>query len=126
MSNNPAGEISQVERQRVMAEERRLRTYAAHAQANLDEDRQGRFAALDKPNVIGTTSISYPAQPEKSHWRRDPVPDESPLGYSVDQQEAVGEVHEVAASQNAAEPSAEPTAHGQANGGVRRKFRRRI
>jgi hypothetical protein len=82
------------EKRRIMAEERRMRTYHGHAQANIDEDRGGRFAVEGKATVIGSGPISYPAQPSGSPWHSEPIGTEPPLGYSVGDQEPVGEVHE--------------------------------
>jgi hypothetical protein len=64
-----------------------------------DDERGGRYAASgSKATVVGAAPISYPTQPSTSPWHRDPVPDEGPLGYCVDEQEPVGELHEQAAS----------------------------
>jgi hypothetical protein len=65
--NNPADEISQAERRRILAEER-ISTYRAHAEANTDLELGGRFAKLSKTTVVGASSISYPKQPEGSPW----------------------------------------------------------
>lgn len=65
-----------IEQQRILAEERKvLSTYRDHAQASIDDDLGGRFGAIrEKPKVVGVAPISYPAQPEGSPWRDDPVP----------------------------------------------------
>jgi hypothetical protein len=97
---NNADDISQAERRRIMAEDRRLRTYAGHAQASLSDEVGGRFSVQGKPSVVGASPISYPAQPSDSPWHHDPVPDEGPLGYDINYVEPVGEVDEIAASQN--------------------------
>jgi hypothetical protein len=119
MIGNPADEISQSEKRRILAEDRKARsTYFQHAQSVIDEDRGGRFSAAgSSPKVVGASSISYPAQPEGSPWRSDPVPAEMPLGYSVDEQEPVGELHERTAS---------TTAASAVEDGASKKFRRRI
>src|SRR5262245_14630093 len=92
---NPADDIPQSERRRILAEERRLRTYHGHGQSAVDEDRGGRFAFSGSPTTVtGSSPISYPAQPENSPWRRDACPLEPPLGFSVDEMEPVGELHE--------------------------------
>lgn len=91
---NKADEISQAEKRRIMLEERGLRTYHGHATASADEDRGGRFAVRSPATVIGTSPVSYPRQPEGSPWACDPVPPERPLGYSVNDLEPVGEIHE--------------------------------
>jgi|SRR5262249_12194607 len=92
---NSADDIPQSQRRRLMAEERRLRTYHGHAQANLGEDRGGRFAFAGSPKTVtGSSPIQYPAQPAHSPWAKDACPPEPPLGFSVDAMEPVGEPFE--------------------------------
>src|SRR5262249_13956752 len=92
---NNADQISQAEKRRIMAEERRMRTYHGHAQANIDEDRNGRYGAIgNSTTVVGSNPISYPRQPAGSPWAKDECPPEPSLGYSVDDQEPTGEVFE--------------------------------
>jgi hypothetical protein len=96
---NNADEISQAERRRIMADERRGRTYHGVAASSVDDEKGGRYAASgSKQAIVGNSSIAYPAQPPGSPWRCDECPPEPPLGYSVDAMEAVGEPHEVEAS----------------------------
>jgi hypothetical protein len=116
MIGNPADEISQSEKRRILAEDRKARsTYFQHAQSVIDEDRGGRFSAVgSSPKVVGTSSISYPQQPEGSPWRCDPVPPEMPLGYSVNEQEPVGDIHERTSTASAVEAAGS------------KKFRRRV
>jgi hypothetical protein len=97
MIGNPADEISQREKRRILAEDRQVRsTYLHHAESSVDDDRGGRFAAIEKSaTVVGASQISYPTQPATSPWARDVVGDEPPLGYSVDAIEPVGEKHEL-------------------------------
>jgi hypothetical protein len=66
--SNPADEISQAERRRVMLEERRGRTYQGHAIASADEDRGGRFALSGNPATVtgSTPGPVYPQQPSTS------------------------------------------------------------
>jgi hypothetical protein len=92
----PADEISQAERRRVLANDRRvLATYHGVAQTSADDDRGGRFAAVSPTRtVVGAAPISYPKLPANSPWACDPVPTEPPLGFSVDAMEPVGELHE--------------------------------
>ena len=93
---NNADEISQAERRRIMADERRGRTYHGVAASSVDDERGGRYAnAGNSTTVVGASPISYPAQPATSPWHRDPMPDEPPLGYSVEDQEVVGEKFKV-------------------------------
>ena len=98
MTGNPADEISQREKRRILAEDRQVRTtYLHHAESSVDDDRGGRFAAIEKSaTVIGTSPAVYPPQPEGSPWRCDPVPMEEPLGFSVEDHDPVGEPHELA------------------------------
>jgi hypothetical protein len=122
---NPADEVSQAERRRIMAEERRGRTYQGHA-LDGEIDVGGRFAKVNKTTVVGTSPISYPKQPQGSPWAMDACPPEPPLGFSVEEQEPVGEVFERSASASAA-PGAEepPSPLGHPGGGVRPRFWRR-
>ena len=120
---NNADEISQAEKRRIMAEERRMRTYHGHAQANIDEDRGGRYGAVgSSTTVVGSNPISYPRQPAGSPWAKDECPPEPPLGFSVDAMEPVGEPHQRTASAT----SSPVTARAQAGDDVRRVRRRGI
>jgi hypothetical protein len=41
--------------------------------------------AVTATHITGTSEVAWvPPQPEGSPWANDPVPDEEPLGYSVD------------------------------------------
>jgi hypothetical protein len=75
------------------ADHRRARTYFGQAQ-HADDDLGGRYAKVHSTTVVGSSPVSYPAQPPTSPWHHDPVPPEMPLGYSVDAIEPVGEFHE--------------------------------
>jgi hypothetical protein len=94
MNNNAADDIPQSERRRILAEERRLKTYMGHAQHTGEDIYGGRFAKVNTTTVIGAAPASYPAQPATAPWASNPYPDEPPLGYSVDAHEPVGEVFE--------------------------------
>jgi len=84
--------LLQAERRRIMIEERRLRTYHGHAQAGVDDERQGRFATLDKATVTGQGGgPTYPQMPEGNPWRNEPIGTEPPLNYDINAQDAVGE-----------------------------------
>jgi hypothetical protein len=87
-------EISQVERRKVMAEELRHKTYMAHTDTFLDDDRGGRFSVTKPATIIGKGPISYPRLPENSPWHTNPLPPEPSLGYSVEDQEPTGEKFE--------------------------------
>jgi hypothetical protein len=130
--SNPSDEISQAEKRRILAEDRRARTYFSQAQASANDDAGGRFAATaNKPKVIGASPIAYPAQPEGSPWHSDPLPPEPPLGFSVEDQPTTGEPFEIARSMQASSTAASvdgetPTSSiGGGNVGVK-PFRRRI
>jgi hypothetical protein len=100
-------EITQREKRQVMENDRRrvreATTYCSVAQAALDDERGGRYAAGSgsKASVVGTSPVSYPQQPAGSPWAKDECPPEPPLGYSVETLEPVGELHEVEASRSA-------------------------
>jgi hypothetical protein len=94
---NNADEISQAEKRRILIEERRMRTYHGHA-LDADLEMGGRFSRVNTTTVVGSSPIQYPAQPPTSPWHHDPCPPEPPLGYSVDEQDPVGEVFERAHS----------------------------
>jgi hypothetical protein len=79
----------QRERREVLENERRLRsqrdreasTYLAHT--HLD-DEGGRFSVINSATIVGREPFpKYPEQPSTSPWHHDPVPDELPLGFSV-------------------------------------------
>src|SRR5262249_4693471 len=92
-----------------------MATYHSVAASTVDDERGGRFAVERKQTVIGSSPIAYPQQPSTSPWHSDPCQPEPPLGYSVDAMGAVGEPHEIRASEGSPPSSS-----------VRRKFRRRI
>jgi len=131
---NSADDIPQSERRRIMAEERRMRTYHGHAQANIDEDRGGRFAFSGSPTTVtGASPISYPTQPDHSPWAKDACPPEPPLNIDINALGPTGEPHEIRASTQDQDtppsPLVEPAAHGQADddrGSVRPKGVRSI
>jgi hypothetical protein len=92
---NPADEIPQSERRRILAEDRLARnTYFSHAN-DPELELGGRFSKVIKTTVTGASPVGmYPRQPAGSPWACDPVGDEPPLGVSVEAMEPVGEVHE--------------------------------
>src|SRR5262245_9480182 len=105
---NNADEISQAEKRRILIEERRMRTYHGHA-LDADLEMGGRFSKVNTTTVVGATPIQYPAQPSTSPWHHDPCPTEPPLGYSVEEQEAVGEMFERASTTAAPEVEEPPS-----------------
>jgi hypothetical protein len=119
--SNPADLISQKEKRRILAEDRLARsTYFGHAN-DVELEMGGRFAKLTPTSVIGASARSvYPQQPEGSPWRDDPVPNEMPLGYSVEEHEVVGEAHERTGSSITAARAVED------GGPASKKFKRRI
>ena len=92
--SDKADDISQAERRRIMAEDRRAKTYFGQAQHTVG----GRYAKVHSTSVTGSSPTSYPAQPSTSPWHHDACPPEPPLGFSVEEMEPVGEPHERTAS----------------------------
>jgi len=94
--SNKADDISQAERRRVMANDRKvMASYHSVAQSSANEDRGGRFAFSGSlTTVVGSSPIHYPAQPAHSPWHHDACPPEPPLGLSADEMEPVGEPFE--------------------------------
>jgi hypothetical protein len=86
----------QAERRRVVRNDERVRngdtsTYLDHAHSDLG----GRFAVTERQTITGVVSPSPPPLPANSPWAgSDPVPDEPPLGYAIDETPPCGEPHE--------------------------------
>jgi hypothetical protein len=97
-------EVSQSERRRVFendritALERRLSTYHAVAQGSIDDERQGRFAAVGKVTVTGAgPTHQYPTQPLTAPSNQMAMMPDEPLidgtgegnrlGYAIDRPE---------------------------------------
>ena len=92
--SNPADEISQSERRRIMREDRLPTTYHAAAQASIDEDRGGRFKVLTPTQVVGRSS-AYPKLPSTSPSNQAAMTaKEPPLGIDVNALDPTGEPHE--------------------------------
>ena len=90
--NNDA---TQAERRRILENDRKASTYSRVAQSEAEDLAGGRYAAMGKPSVTGSTpAIRYPAQPPNSPWHHDPLPPEPPLGIDVNAMEPVCEAHE--------------------------------
>jgi hypothetical protein len=129
--NNPADDIPQSVRRRIMAEERRLKTYMGHA-LDAELEMGGRFAKVHTTTVTGASPISYPAQPTHSPWHSNPYPEEPPLGFSVDEMEPVGEPFERGPPSTTAAPDVEdggrrpPRVVGSATSFSNSKMRRRM
>ena len=126
---SPADLISHKEKREVLLNDRLATTYHLVAQAALNDERGGRYAAGSgsKASVVGSSPVSYPAQPIGSPWHSDPCPPEPPLGYSVDEMEPVGEMFERASTSAASEVEEPPSPSGHSGGDVGRPpgFRRR-
>jgi hypothetical protein len=73
-------------------------TYFSRAQADAD-DAGGRYAKLNPAKITGSTPApSYPTQPGNSPWASSPVPPNrasDELGFSINDQEAVGTPAEI-------------------------------
>jgi hypothetical protein len=79
--------ISQKEKRQVMGDDR-ASTYYQQAIADAGVE-LGRFKHLRNASVTGAT-VQVPKLPSSSPWSSDPVPNEEPLGFSVDQLEPTG------------------------------------
>jgi hypothetical protein len=80
--NQERAAIMKAEAQR--REQEQPTTMHGFAMAELAQPR-GRFGEAEgKQFVVGSTPIAYPKLPASSPWAHDPVPNEEPLGYSVD------------------------------------------
>jgi hypothetical protein len=99
-------EASQAERGKVLENDRKVRsTYHEHAQTDPALELGGRFKKLIPTSVTGSGPSPIPQQPSHSPWHHDPTGDEPPLGYSVEDHDAVGERHERAGSAVPVEPT---------------------
>jgi hypothetical protein len=88
-----SSEIEQADRRKLVGSTTSATTYREIAEAGITLQNQGRFG--DKASVVGSARVpQYPAA--RGPWN-DPVqvPDEPSLGYAIDAQDAVGEVHEI-------------------------------
>jgi hypothetical protein len=74
-------------------------TFQSFSEVFADEDRGGRYKPETSTHVIGSTPIpKYPELPASSPSHHDPVPNEAPLGFSIDAMEPLGTEAEVQAS----------------------------
>jgi hypothetical protein len=91
-----SSDMEQADRRRLAGSTTSATTYRDLAEAGLSLEAQGRHAA--KAAVSGSKAV--PHYPAASGPWNDPVqvPDEPPLGWSVEAQEPVGETFEIAAS----------------------------
>ena len=97
---------SQAERRAILRNEREAGTYHAFATSEAGAI-GGRFAAETKTNVSGATPVpQYPTLPANSPFATEPVGQERPLGFPIDEMQPVGEPHEMAASLGEVNPGA--------------------
>jgi hypothetical protein len=93
----------QKDRRETLEHDKRLRdqqrgaTYSTFAEAFADEERGGRFKAVNQTIHTAATPV-YPEQPPTSPFHHDPVGQEPRLGYSVEDHEPVGTYSEIQAS----------------------------
>jgi hypothetical protein len=102
----------QRERHETLEQDKRLReqqrgaTYSSFADAFADEDRGGRFKAVNKTAVVGATPApAYPAGPA---WCADPTGVEPALGVDINEMQPTGEVFEVRQSLEAKQSEVAP------------------
>ena len=102
---NKADQFTQAFKRKILAEDRdRLSSYLDHARSSVDDERGGRFAAAAPTRtVVGAEPIAYPRLPADNPFNQAAlmVPDEPPLGYSVNDLNPTGEIHEQKASEEA-------------------------
>jgi hypothetical protein len=87
-------EISQAEKKQILND-----TYLSRAQADAELEGQGRFKKEVQTRVTGVPS--YPSLPASSPWSKgldEVTGSELPIGFDVNAQEPVGEVHEIQSS----------------------------
>jgi hypothetical protein len=81
-------DVTQTERARVIKE---TNTRVAYARV-VDPQPQGRWAKSGQSQDPATW---YPHLPSNNPWSSDPVPNEEPLGYCIDQMDPIGDTFEV-------------------------------
>jgi hypothetical protein len=87
MTPGPEDDVSQDEKRRIIRNQSRngdTGTFLSHTHI---DDAGGRFAAVNAATIVGQDpQVKYPQLPSSSRWHgSDPVPDEPPLGYRVDE-----------------------------------------
>ena len=106
----------QAERKRVLQNDARVRngdtsTYLDHSHSETG----GRFAITEHQTITGVVSPAPPPLPANSPWAgRDPVPDEPPLGYRIDDLNSFDP--EPPSHSPAAQPTDDPAAPSGAGG----------
>jgi hypothetical protein len=102
----PIEDIPQSERRRIMEEDRLARkasTYFQQAQSSLNDTAGGRFGAVTKSSVTGSGPVVYPRLPADAPSNQMAMmPPEPPLNYNINDQEPVGEFHEIQKSLSSA------------------------
>jgi hypothetical protein len=89
--NNPS---SQAERERLIQEEKLMNTRQA-LHSVIEPAAGGRFATTLREEI---NPVHYPRQPSSSPWSQEGAGVEPPLGFSVEDMEAVGTEEEIARS----------------------------
>ena len=83
-------------------------TTTFHAQSQIAQALDapgGRFAVEDKSTVVGADpAIAYPVLPSSSPWSDARLPDEPPLGFSVNEMQPVGTFAEIEKSLGSISP----------------------
>jgi hypothetical protein len=88
-------DTSQAERRAALANDRRVSTY--HQFKLPEEELGGRYRKLEPQTIVGSDN-PIPSYTRAAPWSATQLPDEPPLGWSVEDQMPVGEPHEVEAS----------------------------
>jgi hypothetical protein len=102
------------ERRESLENDRKVReqqggTFFQHAVSSADDEAGGRFARVNPTMVVGSTpGPSYPQLPASSPWAHDYVPNEEPLGYSVNDLEHATGFASAPAAQVGPAPDAPP------------------
>jgi hypothetical protein len=87
-------DLTQTEKKAILRQDRQATSYNKLAQASDPESLGGRFATGATIIPGQHSHVNYPPQPFTSPWNGPQVPDEPPLGYSVDEMPICGEPHE--------------------------------
>jgi hypothetical protein len=104
----------------MLTQDRAASTYFEQATGNVGAELGGRFQHLSRgqQHIVGQSPNAYPALPANNPWSSNVVPDEEPLGYSVNDMPPVGGPPETGHYPSAADieppsdaPSRAPTRH---------------
>ena len=90
--------ITQKEKREVLANDRKVSTYLAHAMASAEDEMGGRYAKVQPTTVTGSSPGSaFPRMPEGNPWREEPIGKEAfidgrgeglTLGFEIDRPDA--------------------------------------